>query len=925
MVTTGVAQGVVDRGVERAVFDRLLEAVRDGRSSVLVVRGEPGIGKSALLEYAVESAYGFRIVRVAGVESEMELPHAALQLLCGPMLDRLERLPGPQRDALRVAFGLSAGPSPDRLLVALAVLSLLAEVAQDQPLLVVVDDAQWLDHASARSLAFVARRLLAEPIALVFATREPSAELAGLPELVVEGLRDDDAQALLGSVLPTPLDEGVVQRVLAEARGNPLALLELPRGLTASELAGGFGLPIALPLSRRIEESFRRRLAKLPADTRQLLVVAAAEPIGDPVLVWRAAESLGIRGEAAEPAEAEGLLTFGARVKFRHPMVRSVVYHFASLHERREAHRALAHVTDPRLDPDRRAWHRAHAAPGPDEEVASELERSARRAQARGGLSAAAAFLEQAAAHTLEPARRAERALAAARAKHQVGAFDVAVQLLATAEAGPLSELQHAQADLLRGRIIFASGRGTDAPPRLLRAAKRFEQFDPALARETYLEALTAAVYAGYLASGGAMEAARAASAAPPSPRPPRASDLLLDGLVLLLTAGHGAAAPSLRRALDAFRSQETITNEGPRWLMAAAVAGMLWDAEAWDVLSARLVKLARDAGALTVLMMALPTRATLLVFVGEFAMADALTDQAAEVAWAIGSRGPRYGALALAAFRGREAEASEVIDEAIKDFRAGEGMGLTAVDWARAVLYNGLARYEDALVAAHRASQSLDSPRYSAWALPEVIEAASRTGDDERGAEALRRLTEITSASGAGWALGMQARSRALLSDGEAADRLYGEAIDRLARTRLRVDLARAHLLYGEWLRRERRRLDAREQLRRAHALFSQFGAEAFAERARVELRATGERARKRTPATRDELTPQEAQICRLAAEGETNHEIAAQLFISASTVDYHLRKAFRKLGVKSRTQLARHGLHQAHPPHAPPELMHR
>jgi DNA-binding CsgD family transcriptional regulator len=910
MVTQGIAHGLLGRDAECEVLDRCLERVRGGQGSVVVVCGEPGIGKTALLEYAIDSASGFRVDRAAGVESEMELPFAALQQLCAPMLDRLERLPGPQRNALRVAFGLSGGDPPDRFLVALAVLSLQSETAQEQPLLVVVDDAQWLDPASAQALAFVARRLLAEPLALVFATLEQSQELTGLPHLVVKGLSDEDARALLRSAVHFRVDEAVERRIITEARGNPLALLELPRALATTGLAGGFSLPVEVPRYGRIEEAFRRRLAMLPADTRQLLVVASTEPLGDPVTVWRAAESLGIRVEAAEPAEAEGLVSFGARVTFRHPLVRWVVYHRASLQERRAAHRALADVTDPRLDPDRRAWHRAQAAAGPDEEVASEVERSASRAQARGGVSAAAAFLEKAAALTLEPARRAERTLVAAQAKHQAGAFDVALGLLAMAEAGPLTELQRAQADRLRGQIMFASGQGTDAPPLLLTAAKRFEQFDRTLARETYREALTAALYAGYLAPGGVMKAAKAAKAAPPSPQPPRVSDLLLDGLALLLTDGHGAAAPSLRRALDAFRREEAITNEGPRWLMAAAVAGMVWDAEAWDVLTARLVTLARDAGALTVLMMGLPARSTLHVFAGEFAMAAALTEQAGAVAWASGSRGPRYGALALAAFRGREAEASVVIDEATKDFRAGEGMGLAAVGWARAVLYNGLARYEDALIAAHQASQDLDNLRYSGWALPEVIEAASRIGDDKRGAEALRRLTEITTASGTDWALGIRARSRALLSLGDAADRLYEEAIDRLARTRVRVELARAHLLYGEWLRRERRRLDARKQLREAHEVFQQFGAEAFAERARVELKATGERARKRGPDTRDELTPQETQIARLAAEGQTNQEIAAQLFISASTVDYHLRKAFRKLGVKSRTQLARHVL---------------
>jgi DNA-binding CsgD family transcriptional regulator len=909
MVTTDVSAGLLDRDAEREVFDRLLESVRGGQSSALVVRGEPGIGKTALLDYAVEAASGFRVLRVLGVESEIDLGFAALQQVCAPMLDRLDRLPTAQREALRVAFGLSAGQPPDRFLVALAVLSLMSEVAAEQPLFVVVDDAQWLDPVSAQSLAFVARRLLAEPVAFAFATREPLEELAGLPELVVEGLGDVDARALLESAIHARIHEGVAQQFLAEARGNPLALLELPRGLTGTEWGGGFGVPVALPVSSRIEEAFRRRLAALPADTRLLLVVAAAEPVGDPVLVWRAVEWLGITAEAAEAAEAEGLVTFGPRVKFRHPVVRSVVYRAASLHARRQAHRALAYVTDPQLDPDRRASHLAEAAPGPDEEVASELESSADRARARGGLASAAAFLERAVALSLDPRRRTERALAAAHAKYAAGACDSALELLATAEAGPLDELQRAQIDRLRGQISFSASRGAEAPPLLLMAAKRFERLDAALARDTYIEAFAAAAFAGRLAGGELVATARAAQAAPAPPQPLRPSDLLLDAMALPAIEGYAAAVPVLRRAVDAFRTADVDTEEGLLWLwLVGGVAGYLWDFEAWDVLTARLVGLARDAGALIVLMFALIGHSTLHVFAGEFAAAASLVEEGAAIAEACRSRYDPYGALALAAYRGREAEALRTIEASGNDFRAaGEGMGLTVVDWATAVLYNGVGRYEDALIAAERASEDRNEMRFSVWALAELVEAASRTGHGERGDKALRQLTERTRPGGTDWALGIEARSRALLSDGDAAERLYLEAIDRLARTRLRVDLARAHLLYGEWLRRERRRLDARDQLRLAHELFERIGAEAFAERARVELNATGERARKRTPQTRDDLTPQEAQISRLAAEGATNQEIAAQLFISASTVDYHLRKAFRKLGVKSRTQLAR------------------
>src|SRR5438270_2183082 len=533
MVTEGPAEVLHGRRVEREALERLLDAVRRGQSRVLVVSGEPGVGKTALLESVIGSASGFRVMRAVGVESEIELAFAALQQLCAPMLDRLDRLPAPQQDALGLAFGLRAGDAPDRFLVGLAVLSLLAEVSEDQPLVCVVDDAQWLDRASAQALVFVARRLLAESVALVLVTREAGEELEGFPGLVVEGLGDDDARALLGSAVGVPLDKRVRERLVAETRGNPLALLELPRGLTPAELAGGFGLPDAPGLSGRIEDSFRRRLSGLPAETQRLLLVAAAEPVGDPVLLWRAAERLGIAVAAA--GNTDGLLTIGARVTFRHPLVRSAVYRAASTAERQAVHRALADATDSEVDPDRRAWHLAQAAPGPDEDVATELERSAGRAQARGGLAAAAAFLERATALTPEPSRRAGRALAAAQVMRQAGAFDAALRLVAVAESGLLNKLQRAQVELLRGQIAFALSPGSDASPLLLKAAKSFEPLDQRLARETYLEALTAVFFPGLPASDdGVLEAARAARAAPPAPQPLRASDLLLDGLALV-------------------------------------------------------------------------------------------------------------------------------------------------------------------------------------------------------------------------------------------------------------------------------------------------------------------------------------------------------------------------------------------------------
>jgi DNA-binding CsgD family transcriptional regulator len=918
MVTERRAQVLHGRRVEREALDRLFEAVRGRQSRVLVVSGEPGVGKTALLQSATESVPGFRVARAVGVESEMELAFAALQQLCAPMLDRLDRLPGPQQEALEVAFGLRGGNAPDRFLVGLAVLSLFSEVAEEQPLACVVDDAQWLDLASAQALVFVARRLLAESVALLIATRELNEELEGLPRLVVEGLRDADARALLGSVLRVPLDDRVRERIVAETRGNPLALLELPRGLTPDELAGGFGLPDVPGLSGRIEDSFRRRWAGLPAETQRLLLVAAAEPVGDPVLLWRAAERLGIGVQAA--GHTDGLLKIAARVTFRHPLVRSAVYRAASPEDRQEAHRALADATDPEVDADRRAWHLAHATPGFDEEVASELERSAGRAQARGGLAAAAAFLERAAALTPEPSRRAGRALAAAQAKQEAGAFEAALGLLAIAESGPPDELRSAQADLLRAKVAFALSRGSDAPPLLLDAAKRLEPVDLRLARDTYLEALTAVFFPGRSASTEiVLETARAAKAAPPWSQSPRAPDLLLDGLALLITDGYAAGTPILRRAIDGFR-EETSRGDGRRWLwIASRVAAFLWDDENWDMLSARFVEIARDAGALSVLPVALATRSVVPLFAGELAVAFSLLDEVVAINEATGASLAPYVGLAHVTFQGREAEATPLIEAATREIvRRGDRDALRFIHWVTAVLDNGLGRYEEALVAAQQAGEDTRASWWRDWGLVELIEAAARSGQAELAVDALGRLSQATAASGTDWALGVEARSRALLTEGAAAEPLYRQAMERLGRTRVRVDLARAHLLYGEWLRRERRRIDAREQLRHAHKLFMDFGMQAFAERARVELEATGEHARTRTLETRDDLTPQEAQVSRLAAHGATNQEIAAQLFISPSTVDYHLRKVFRKLGVRSRHQLEQHVL-QARAPSNP------
>jgi len=901
---------LLDRQRERAVLDGLLGDLRSGRGRVLVVRGAAGVGKSALLEYMTGAAADMRVARAVGVESEMELAFAGLHLLCAPLLDRLEGLPGPQRDALGIAFGLREGDAPDRFLVGLAVLTLLSEVADERPLLCVVDDAQWLDTASAQVLTFAARRLLAEPVGLVFVAREPGDQFRGLEELEVRGLPDQDAGTLLRSVVRFRLDERIRDRILAETQGNPLALLELPRGLGPAQLAGGFGLIEAQAIPARIEQEFRRRLEALPADTRSLMLVAAAEPTGDSTVVRRAAGRLGIPASAEAAAQTEGLLEIKTRVRFRHPLVRSAVYSAASPPERRAAHRALAEVTNRDGDPDRRAWHLAAAASGPDEEVAAELERSAGRAQARGGMAAAGAFLERAAEFTGEPALRAKRALAAAQASLQAGALDTAAELLTMAVAGPLDELQQARAALLRGQIAFASGGGSDAPALLLKAAKQLEPLDAALARETYLDAWLAAMFAGQFAGGGDLhEVSRAARSAPPPADPPRPSDLLLNGLTVLVTEGRAPAAPVLRQAVRVFAEEEVTMAERLRWGFLAVVAAiMVWDEPRWHAIEVRQLRSCRDAGLLAQLVIYVNSMAILVAWRGDFAAADSLVAEAEAIAAATGTRFAPFAALWLAGFRGSEAEATPLMETVIRDSRAtGQGLAIQESQRFSAVLYNGLGRYETAVAQAQEASEQVPELFTSMWVLPELIEAATRTGQTRLAADALGRLAEATSVAQTDWGQGIYARSRALLTDGEAAEGWYRQAVDRLSGTALRPELARAHLLYGEWLRREGRRASARAHLRTAHGMFDAIGMEAFAARASRELLASGETVRGRTTEAYDQLTPQEAQIAQLARSGMSNPEIAAQLFLSVRTVEWHLRKVFTKLGISSRLQLQR------------------
>jgi DNA-binding CsgD family transcriptional regulator len=910
--------GLLGRTAETEILERLLANARNGQSAVLVVRGEAGIGKTALLRHLLSEASGFRVARCAGVEPEMELPFAGLHQLCAPMLDRLDSLAEPQRRGLSVAFGLFSGDSPDRFLVALAALSLLAEAAEERPLLCIVDDAQWLDQASAQVLSFVGRRLLAEPIALVFAARAPVTspdDLAGLPELRLGGLAQEPARALLATVTSGPLDTSVRARIIEETQGNPLALLELCRGLGTAELAGGFALPGTGTgtgagtstgtggLPRRIEDHYAERLAGLPPHAQRLVLLAAADPVGDSALVLGAARAIGLDAGAVSLAMDAGLLDIGVNVRFRHPLVRSAAYRAATVEDRRAVHEALAAATDARTDPDRRAWHRAHATAGPDDEVAEELLSSASRARARGGVAAAAAFWERAAALTQDPGVRASRALAAAEAKYAAGDFVAAQTLLVAAEVGPLGDLGYGHVQRMRAQIAFALRRGSDAPPLLLRAAQRLEPLDSELAQETYLEALVAAIYAGRLAQREDMlQVTREVPAAPLRPELTH-SQLLLRGLAVRLNDGYVAAAPTLKEALRRYRTQPQQLD----WLCVTynLVAMDLWDDAAWFELAAGQVRLARANGTLSWLPFGLDYLAECHIQAGELVQAEALLLEGERIDPGIRAATLPYVSLLLAAWRGNAPVATELTEIMVRGATArGEGAALTSAEYAKAVLHNGLGEYGLALEAALSAS-AVGELVISPWALYELVEAAVHSGQRERAVAAADELSRIASASASDWARGAAARSRALLSAGRAAEEEFREAIDLLSRTRMAAQLARAQLSYGEWLRRENRRVDAREQLRAAYEALTSMGAEGFTERARRELQATGETVRKRTVETASELTAQEAQIARLASDGHTNPEIAAELFLSARTVEWHLRKVFAKLGVSSRREL--------------------
>lgn len=899
---------VIGRHRECAQLTDLVAHVRDGRSQVLVLRGEAGMGKTALLGYLNENAAGCSLITVGGVESEMELAYAGLHQLCIPLFAHLDHIPGPQRNALQTAFGLVDHGAPDPFLIGLALLSLLSEASRQRPVICTVDDAQWLDRASVHAVAFAARRLAAEPVGIVFAEREPGGEqdLRFLPELRISGLADDDARALLTSGVTGPLDDRVRDRIVAETRGNPLALLELPRGLTPEQIAGGFGLSGFGALTGRIEESYRRRLASMPTATRRLLVLAAAEPGQDAVLIWRAAGHLGVKMQDAEPAAADGLVEFAGQVRFCHPLARSTVYKAAPPEERRAAHRALADATSPDIDPERRAWHRAHAVAGLDEDVAAELERSAARAQARGGIAAAAAFHERAAELTPDPARRSARALVAAWAKYQAASPERALRLLAIADTGAPDELTRTQIERVRAQVSsrLAPAQGSS----LLVAAKRLEPLDVQLARETYRDAFYAAHVAGRLGRESGLRDVAAAVGAKASPlRSGNVYDRLLCGLATVIAEGYEAGAALAQEAVTTVRSTDMSTETAITWLpLATRVALDVWDHEGAHELSTRMIAIARDCGALNLLPTALMLEAGYQLFAGDLVAAASMAEECELIGEATLVPKPAYGMLMVAAWRGHEQQVAAIIDGATEQATTrGEGQWFTTTAWAESVLFNGLGRYDEALVAAERGSECPDELGIANWSMVELIEAAARSGVPDRATEAMARLSDMAEACGSRWVLGVAARSRAMLAKGDSAEQSYRAAIDYLGPTGLRTELARARLVYGEWLRRENRRVDAREQLRLAHDMFSTDGSEAFATRARRELLATGETVRRRVPGAETQLTEQETQIARLAVDGHTNPQIATQLFISPRTVEWHLRKIFGKLGINSRREL--------------------
>jgi DNA-binding CsgD family transcriptional regulator len=895
-----------------AEFDQvtaLLDAAIRGVGGALVVTGEPGIGKTALLRAVAEARRPgtVRFLRAAGSQFEAELAYATLHQLLSPLLPRLTELESPYRKALSVALGLGEGPPPDRYRVGVALLAWLTIVGDARPVACIVDDAQWMDHASAQALGFVARRLETGHVGLLLAARDTVAvpELAELEELALTGVDEHAARALLTAEIRAPLDPRVRAQIVAEARGNPLALRELPRVVGPA----GLGVDVQMPLTGLIERGFQARFDRLSAAARTLLVVASAEPLGDPALLSAASASLRLDGDATALAAQSGLIEVSVRVRFSHPLARSAVYRAASPDMRRRAHRALAAVTDVALEPDRRAWHLALATVGTDAEVAVELERAAWRAAARGGVAAAAAFLERAVALSPVGEDRASRALVAADAAYLAAMPGSAADLLEVAEVGPLDGVQQARAKVLRARLAIHEGRGRDAVSMLLEAATALDPVDRDAATDTFLEAFGFALFAGRTAEQPYLKQVAAAVDHRPGatgPAPARPIELLLEASTRQIEFGQVNAHETMHAAVDAFSSPAADDERHMAWRwLTCSVATDLWNERAWRLLATEQAEHARSNGALAALPTALHYLSLAHLHAGDFAGAQTLIDEAAAVQTAGGRAGLSCADLARRAWSGDREHTEQLIAESRAiAVRRGEGRTLTAIDLAEALLNNGLGRYEIALQAAQRAAD-LDEPGFLAFIAPEHIEAAVRSGKIELARASARRLVERTSKIDSAWARGIVSRCRALVAEDEHAEEFFEHALAELDRAAGDLNLARTRLLYGEWLRRAGRRRAARDQLRAAFEQLTKIGAAGFAQRAARELAATGERARSRGLDPSDGLTIQEKAVARLVAAGATSKEAAAELVLSPRTIDAHLRSIFRKLGISSRRQL--------------------
>jgi DNA-binding CsgD family transcriptional regulator len=899
MVVTGstaVEKPVLGRHDEKLAVEELLSSARRGRSGVLVIEGEAGMGKSTLLQYASEQATGFRVVRLSGVESEMELAFSGLHQLCLQLPLDNDRLPEPQLRALKLAFGLAPGVLPDCFLVALALLTLVSNLAQGGPCLLLVDDAQWLDQVTRQVLGFVARRLEVDPVAICFATREPLVDLGGLRAIQLDGLPSEVARQLLNTVLPGPVGPRVRDAILDISNGNPLAILEIPHGLSAVDLAGEVTFGGFSGRLNPVERNFEQRIAKLPTDTRTLLLLAAAEPQGNWAIVSRAADLLGVAPGALDAAELEGLCRVDRRggIAFHHPLVRSAVYRLSSSAHRQAVHQALATALELDHGRDRRAWHRALASIGPDEEIAAELERSATEATERGGIAAGAALLARSVALTPDTVRRNERTLLAAEAVMHSGNLDEARRFLDTAITAELNGPQLARMLQLEARLNYAVKPGAETIASLVEAAKQLLPHDANLARDTYLEALVAAMQrTSSDGKHGWIEIARSLRALLDRSKPLQAVDLLLDGLTTTVIEGHHAGAPILKRALQAYLRGDVGADEILRWWqLGFYAAAVVWDDVSWTEVMDCTVRVARESGSLLVLASALNYQAIAQLGAGDIDLADGAIQEGEGILASIGQPMALTARPVVEALRGSSHSTTTE-----------DVYGLVADYTSAMMLANGRGDFQAGLDAAHRAMEHKVIGKTMIW--QEIIEVATGSGDQELARAALQVVRSQVEACGTDLGLGTLARCEALLSSGQEAEAQYQEAILRLSHSQAKLQNARAHLVYGEWLTREGRESDATHALQVAHELFRHMGAQAFAGRAERALEATGLHVGCASYVSPGQLTPRENQIARLAAQRQTNPEIAAQLFISSTTVDYHLRKVFRKLNVNSRRQL--------------------